>query len=113
MDENKKSEITDGESAEQPRKRRGGRKPMTAEEKQAAAEKRAAEKAQAENLIPVVCVQYQDKETDVSALVDAAKADFRRLKKRTRITDLCLYVKPEDGAAYYVINGEYNGKIEF
>ncbi len=24
-----------------------------------------------------------------------------------------LYVKPEDGAAYYVINGDVTGKVEF
>ena len=34
------------------KKRRGGRKPMTAEEKETAAQARAAEKAQADNLKP-------------------------------------------------------------
>ena len=43
----------------------------------------------------------------------APKEDFRTVKKRMRITDMKLYVKPEEHAAYYVINGEFNGKVPF
>ena len=92
-------------------KRRGGRKPMTPEQKAAAAEIRAAEKAKADNLKPEIVVQYQGSDIALDALVDAAKADFRASKKRTLVTDLKLYVKPEDSMAYYVINGQFEGKI--
>ena len=92
-------------------KKRPGRKPMTPEEKAAAAEARAAEKAKADNLKPECIIQYQGSDIVLDTLVDAAKADFRISKKRTLVTGIKLYVKPEDGMAYYVINGQYEGKI--
>lgn len=95
------------------KKGRGGRKPMTQEQKAAAAEARAAAKAQADNLKPEFIIQYQGTDTDLSVLVETAKADFRQTKKRTLITELKLYVKPEDSMAYYVINGQFEGKISF
>ena len=92
-------------------KKRGGRKPMTPEQKTAAAEARAAEKAKADNLKPEFIIQYQGNDIALDTLVDAAKTDFRASKKRTLVTDIKLYVKPEDGMAYYVINGTFEGKI--
>ena len=93
-------------------KRRGGRKPMTAAEKEIAAKARAQEKAKAENLKPEFIVQYQGTDIDLAALAEAAKADFHQTKKRTLITDLKLYVKPEEHTVYYLINGDYTGSIE-
>ena len=49
----------------------------------------------------------------MAALVEAAKADFHKEKKRTLITALKLYVKPEEHMAYYVINGSHEGKIPY
>jgi len=94
-------------------KKRPGRKPMSQEEKASAAEARAAEKAKADNLKPEFIMQYQGSEIDMGALAESAKADFHTTKKRTRITDLKIYVKPEESTAYYVINEKYNGKIPF
>ena len=94
-------------------KRRGGRKPMTPEEKAAAAEARAAEKAKADHLKPEFFIQYQGDEIAMDTLVEAAKADFHASKKRTLVTGLKLYVKPEDRMAYYVINEKNEGKISF
>lgn len=94
-------------------KKRPGRKPMTPEEKAAAAKVRAAEKAVADNLRPEIFIQYQGEQTDISTLLEAAKADFRSTKKRIRITGFKLYVKPEEHTAYYVINEKYEGKISF
>ena len=77
--------------------------------------KPASEKTKAQNVVPVVYVQYQEAEAEVDALVEAAKADFKANRKRTRITELKLYIKPEERAAYYVVNGNENftGKIAF
>ena len=94
-------------------KERPGRKPMTPEEKAAAAKARAEEKAKADNLKPELFVQFQGAETDLNTLVEAAKADFHAAKKRTLVTGLKLYIKPEEHIAYYVINGEHEGKISF
>lgn len=94
-------------------KKRPGRKPMTPEEKAAAQKARAAEKTKADNLRPEIIMQYQGDEFSLDALVEAAKADFHTGKKRTLVTDLKLYVKPEDRMAYYVINEKNEGRISF
>lgn len=87
--------------------------PAKAEKKPAAKPRAAKAKAKTEVLKPVVMVQFQGSEVDLDALVEAAKADFRQSKKRTSITDLKLYVKPEEHTAYYVINETYNGSVAF
>ena len=95
-----------------PRKK-PGRQPMTSEEKAAAAKARAEEKAKADNLKPEVFVQFQEIDTAVDSLVEAVKADFHKTKKRTHVTAMKLYVKPEEHMAYYVINEGHEGKISF
>lgn len=95
-------------------KRRGGRKPMTPEQKAEAAKLRAEKKQMAENLKPAVFVQFQETEADINDLIERAKAAFKAEKKRTRITEMKIYVKPEERAAYYVINeGKGEGKISY
>lgn len=94
-------------------KKRGGRKPMSEREKGEAAKKRAEEKAKAEKMTPVVILQYMDAEVDTAALIEAAKADFKATHKRTLITDIRLYLKPTDRAAYYVINDTFRGEVRF
>ena len=91
-----KKETPNSAAAEPEVKKRSGRKPMTAAEKEAAAKVRAQAKAKAENLKPEFIVQSQGTDVDLTALAEAAKADFRQTKKRTLITDLKLYVKPEE-----------------
>lgn len=109
MDEEK----TISTAAEPKMKKKAGRKPMTAEEKAAAAKVRAEIKAKADNLKPTVIVQFQGGEVELDKLVEAAKADFRQVKKRTPVTDLKLYVKPEERTAYYVVNETFNGSVSF
>lgn len=94
-------------------KKKAGRKPMTPEEKAAAAEARAAEKAKAAQLKPEIIMQFQGDDISMDALAEAAKADFHTTKKRTLVTDLKLYVKPEESTAYYVVNGKFEGKVSF
>ena len=58
-------------------------------------------------------MQYQESEASIAALLEAAKADFHQVQKRTRITAMKLYVKPEEHMAYYVINESHEGKVSF
>lgn len=94
-------------------KKRPGRKPMTPEEKEAAAKARAAKKQQADQMKPEIILQFQGLDVSMEALVEAAKNDFRAVKKRTPITSLNLYVKPEEQTAYYVVNEKHEGSIPF
>ena len=101
-------------AVEEPKpKRRGGRKPMTPEQKAEAAKLRAQQKQMAENLKPDVYVQFQESQAVINDLIEAAKDEFRKEKKRTRITDMKLYVKPEERTAYYVINEKVEGKVTY
>lgn len=107
------NEKTASELTAPTQKKRPGRKPMTQEEKATAAKARAESKAKADNLKPTFIVQFQGSEIDLDTLAEAAKADFRQVKKRTPVTDLKLYVKPEEHIAYYVINEKYNGSVSY
>ena len=62
---------------------------------------------------PEIVVQYSGTEVETAALTDAAVAQFRAAKKRAGIKEIKLYVKPEDRAAYFVINGDFSGKVDF
>ena len=54
-------------------------------------------------------VQYQGKQISQEEAVEAVKAAWTGETIKT----LELYVKPEDGAVYYVINGSETGKVNF
>ena len=61
-----------GSATEPEAKKKGGRKPMTAEEKASAAKARAESKAKADSLKPTVIMQFQGTEVEMDALVEAA-----------------------------------------
>ena len=71
--------------------------------------KKAAEKTE---LVPEVFIQFQDREDVVKDVIDRAKeayvADGHRASS---IKSLQVYLKPEEAAAYYVINQKYAGKV--
>lgn len=92
-------------------KAKRARKTATPAEKATAAKARAQEKEKSKNMKPEVFVQYQGGEVGVDALVDAVKESFHAEKKRTPITSLKMYVKPEDRAVYYVVNEKFEGKL--
>lgn len=98
------------ETAAPVERKKPGRKPMTEEQKAEARLQREAAKAQ--NVKATVYIQYAGAEAEVNALTEAAKADFKQAHKRTKITSLRLYIKPEDYAAYYVVNETFAGKVD-
>ena len=90
-----------------------GRKKWTDEQKKAAAAARAERKEKAEAMKPELILQYGGADVKTDDLVSAAITDFRGIKKRTPIMSMRLYIKPEEGTAYYVINEQYEGKVNF
>lgn len=74
-------------------------------EKAPAVRKRAAAKKTEVKLY----VQYQGKQISQEEAVEAVKATWNG----EAIQTLELYVKPEDGAIYYVVNGTESGKVAF
>ena len=68
-------------------------------------------KAKAPELVLTTTLQIGETEFDISALAEKAYKEYKRVHKRKIITDFHVYVKPEEGAAYYTVNGE--GAEEF
>lgn len=53
-------------------------------------------------------LQYGDKQVTEEQLVSAAKKAYGKKD----IKSLNIYVKPEEGKAYYVVNGDVNGSFD-
>ena len=61
----------------------------------------------------VVYVQYGDKEVVAKDVLEAAKADFKaNPETKGTVRSIKVYIKPEDNAAYYVVNDKFEGKID-
>ena len=58
------------------------------------------------------CIQLGALELDVEKIVEQVKEDYRRNDDAKEVKDLNLYIKPEDNAVYYVINGVAAGKVD-
>ena len=92
-----KAEAPKAEAKKAPAKR--GPKPKTEAKKKEAVQN--------------VYVQFAGKEISTAALTELVTEKWVALGHRaSSIKSLDLYVKPEDSAAYYVINGKESGKIE-
>jgi len=100
-------------SKEKPERKKRTRKTAAEKAKEVAAKLKAKEKEKAANMKPEIMIQFQGSEVNVDSLIESAKAEFHQQKKRKRITSLKLYVKPEERAAYYVINEDHEGKVEY
>ena len=88
--------------------------------KKTAAKKETAKKTTAKKTVKAekpavtqnIYVQFAGKEIPTADLVAKATEEWVALGHRaSSIKSLDLYVKPEDMAAYYVINGKERGKI--
>ncbi|MBR1749410.1 MAG: hypothetical protein IJ740_00820 [Ruminococcus sp.] len=75
----------------------------------AAKAKTAAKKAVEDKA--AVFVQFGDKEVAAKDILEAAKADFKANNKGT-VRTIKVYIKPEDNAAYYVVNEKATGKVD-
>lgn len=66
--------------------------------------------AAAPPLTPEVYVEFGTNQYNITDVVERAKADYRTTHK-VGVQSCKVYVKPEEGAAYYVIN-KVSGKLE-
>ena len=79
------------------------------EPKKAVAKKTSSKKETEEEKI---ILQFAGKEISTADVLNKAKAAFAAANEGVEIKSIELYVKPEDHAAYYVVNGSENGKID-
>ena len=61
---------------------------------------------------PEFFVQFNGQEFNMDDLADKAKAAFKEDHKRTAVLSCRIYLKPEDNAAYYVVNDTYFGRVD-
>ena len=91
-------------------------KDTAAETKETAKPSRAAKKAAKaakEELKPEVFIQYQGNEAIVADVIEKAKNEFVADGHRaSSIKSLQVYLKPEEFAAYYVINQKFAGRVD-
>ena len=63
--------------------------------------------------VELAYVQFAGKEWDMAEVVKKAKEDYlAQGNKATSMKKFCVYVKPEEGLAYYVVNDTETGSVE-
>ena len=60
-------------------------------------------------MVPSLVVQWDANEVSVDAILEKAKAEYKAEHKNA-ITSCNIYIKPQEGMAYYVIN-DVDGKF--
>lgn len=86
--------------------------------KTTAKEKPEAEKKETKRKVTrkpakTIVLQYLGKEIDEAEITERAIAQFSALEGGVAVKKITLYLKPEEEAAYYVINDQYTGKVGF
>ena len=85
------------------------RKPRAKKAAQAAVPaepKKRGRKKKEEGLVLETILQIGETEFDITDIAQKAYKAYKRVHKRKVVTDFRIYVKPEENAAYFTINGE-------
>ena len=91
--------------AEKPAKKPAARKTAAAKKPAAKTAKTATAPKE------TVKVQFGGDEYDFAEIKKAVEADCKS-KLKGKIKTIEIYIKPEDKAAYYVVNGDFSDKID-
>ncbi len=87
-------------------KKEAAKKPMA---KRTAAKKPAAKR---EAVKEGFYVQFYGKDLEQSEVIKQAKAAYKAAGNKAAVKSIDVYVKPEENAVYYVVNGDITGKFE-
>ena len=83
-------------------------------EKEVAEKKPAAKRTTKKAVKTTFVVQAAGKEVSMEdAMAKVKEAWVAEGNKETDLKEIALYVKPEDKAIYYVVNGDVTGKVDF
>ena len=106
-------EPTAEKSAKKPAAKKAPAKKPAAKTKTAAKTADKAVKAAKTAAAPkeTVKVQFGSDEYDLAEIRNAVEADYKS-KFKGRVKSVEIYVKPEDKAAYYVVNADFSDKID-
>ena len=86
-------------------------KKSSASESSAASKTTAAAKKTADTEIKEsVFVEYGGSQVDIKTVIDNIKAAYSAEGSSEPVKTVDVYIKPEENAAYYVVNGNSDGK---
>lgn len=118
-----KNETTEKKTASEAVKAQPAKKeePVKTAKKAQPAKKAAAKKPAAKKPAPAkkavahtVYVEYGSRQVNADELVKKAQEAFVSAGHNAAdVKDIKVYVKPEEGAVYYVVNGESAGRVDF
>ena len=84
------------------------------EEKEVAEKKPAAKRTTKKAVKTTFVVQAAGKEVSMEEAVERVKEAWTAAgNKAADLKEIAVYVKPEEEAIYYVVNGDVTGKVEF
>ena len=84
------------------------------EEKEEAEKKPAAKRTRKKAVKTTFVVQSGDKEVSMEEAIERVKEAWVATgNEATDLKEIAVYVKPEEGAIYYVANGEVTGRVDF
>ncbi|OPZ19974.1 MAG: hypothetical protein BWZ04_02150 [Firmicutes bacterium ADurb.BinA205] len=92
-------------------KKAPAKKTATKTPAKAAEKKTTAKTTRATAPVETVKVQFGGDEYDFAEIKKAVEADYKS-KFKGKVKTIEFYIKPEDKAVYYVINGDFSDKIE-
>ena len=92
-------------------KKAPAKKTATKTPAKAAEKKTTAKTTRATAPVETVKVQFGGDEYDFAEIKQAVEADYKS-KFKGKVKTIEFYIKPEDKAVYYVINGDFSDKIE-
>ena len=107
----KKTETAAAEKSAAAKKTTAKAAPKAAAKKAAPAKKAAAPAKKTSAAKEVAKIQFDGCEFDVAEVVEKAKADYKANNKAA-VKTVTVYIKPEEKAAYYVVNDKVQGKVD-
>lgn len=92
-------------------KKAPAKKTATKTPEKAAEKKTTAKTTRVTTPVETVKVQFGSDEYDFAEIKKAVEADYKS-KFKGKVKTIEFYIKPEEKAVYYVINGDFSDKIE-
>lgn len=74
--------------------------------------KKVASSAKRKETTKTAVVEFFGNQFSVDEIIERAQKAYKNENKSKTITDIKVYIKPEDNAAYYVVNDNSAGKID-
>ncbi len=106
----KKAEKAVAKAKEAPAVKKAAKAASTTAKKAATTAKKAASTAKKAAEKVTAYVEFGGRQLSTAEIADKVREAYRAENKRGAIKSIEIYVKPEENAAYYVVNGKAEGK---